>query len=255
MSQTAVVIGLGELGSLFAQGLLRTGRSVVPIMRGVRPENVARAHPAPEIVLVAVAEPDLASVLDDLPAAWRRRVGLLQNELVPRAWHAHGIESPTVAVVWFEKKPGRLVRELLPTIIQGPNAALLAAALQALGLHTQLVESESELVRALVEKNVYILTTNIAGLEAGKTVRELWQQHRALGEAVARDVIELEQALTGARLPQAELIAAFERAIHADPEHASTGRSAPARLERALRSADSLGLSVPTLRRIAAERS
>jgi hypothetical protein len=68
--------------------------SVVPILRGMRPENVARAHPAPEIA-GAVAEPDLASVLDDLPAA---QVSAWASErLVPRAWHAHGIERPTVA--------------------------------------------------------------------------------------------------------------------------------------------------------------
>jgi ketopantoate reductase len=250
-----VVIGLGQLGALFAHGFLALGRTVVPVLRGTRADDVARDHPAPELVLIAVAEDDLAPVLANLPAGWRDRVSLLQNELVPSSWRDHGIERPTVAVVWFEKKPGRPVRELLPTIVYGQNAKLLAAALEKLAISSIAVKAEHELVRALVEKNLYILVTNIAGLEAGGSVRELWRDRRALAEAVADDVITLQQALTSTAFPRPELIAALERAIMADPEHSAMGRSAPARLQRALRSADALGLELGTLRRISADRS
>ncbi len=41
-------------------------------------------------------------------------------------------------------------------------------------------------------------------------------------------------------------------AIAGDPDHKTTGRSAPARLSRALRHADEAGLAVPSLRDIAA---
>ena len=44
----------------------------------------------------------------------------------------------------------------------------------------------------------------------------------------------------------AEMVAAFT----ADPEHGAMGRSAPARLARALDQADRLGIDVPTLRSI-----
>jgi hypothetical protein len=250
-----VVIGLGQLGALFAQGFLRTGRSVVPVLRGIRAGDAVGATDEPELVLVAVAEDDLAGVLDELPESWRDRVGLIQNELLPATWQAHAIVRPSVAVVWFEKKRGRPVRELLPTILYGPNAALLAAALEKAELSSRIVDSERALVRALVEKNLYILVTNIAGLQVGGSVSELWRDHRALAEAVADDVIALQHALTQDRFPRLELMSGLERAIAADPQHACMGRSAPARLSRALHKAGCLGLELPTLQKISAERS
>lgn len=48
------------------------------------------------------------------------------------------------------------------------------------------------------------------------------------------------------------LIAGMLEAFDADPTHACAGRSAPARLERALAHADAFGLAVPTLRALAA---
>jgi hypothetical protein len=246
-----VVVGLGELGSVFAQGFLRLGHTVVPVLRATDRMQVARAHPEPRLVLVTVAEADLAPALSALPEGWKHRAGLVQNELLPGVWRAHGIDDPTVAVVWFEKKPGRAAHELLPTVVGGPEAALLAAALERVALGARVAASRAELLRALVEKNVYILTTNIAGLEAAGTVSELWREHRALVQSVANDVIDLQQALTGEQLPRTDLIGALERAIFADPAHASTGRSAPARLARAIASADRHGLAAAELRRIA----
>lgn len=246
-----VVVGLGELGSVFAQGLLRLGHTVVPVLRTTSREELAHAHPEPRLALITVAEADLDAALASLPDGWKSRAGLVQNELLPGLWRAHGITDPTVAIVWFEKKPGRLAHELMPTIVGGREAPLLAAALERVGLGARVAGSADELLRALVEKNVYILTTNIAGLEAAGTVSELWREHRSLVEAVAGDVIDLQQAQSGENLPRNALFAALERAIFADPAHASTGRSAPARLARALETADRHRLAVPTLRRIA----
>jgi len=44
-------------------------------------------------------------------------------------------------------------------------------------------------------------------------------------------------------------------AFDGDPEHGCTGRSAPARLARAIRQADAAGLAVPRLREIATRQS
>ena len=101
-----VVVGLGQLGRVFAGGLLRVGRAVVPLNRGDDMAALAQHHPAPELVLVAFAENDLHSVLAALPASWKQRVALIQNELLPRDWLAHGDTDPTVISVWFEKKKG-----------------------------------------------------------------------------------------------------------------------------------------------------
>jgi hypothetical protein len=79
----------------------------------------------------------------------------------------------------------------------------------------------------------------------------LWSQHREFAEAVAREVIEIQQALTGRKLDADALIKAMLAAFDGDPDHVCTGRSAPARLARALEQADAAGLEVPQLRGIA----
>ncbi len=55
-----VVVGLGQLGRLFAGCLLRSGHAVIPVNRGDDVEEIAAAHPAPALVLLAVGEADLS---------------------------------------------------------------------------------------------------------------------------------------------------------------------------------------------------
>ena len=246
-----IIIGLGQLGRVFAGGYLRCGRSVVPANRGDHLGVIADAHPHPEQVLVAVGEADLAGVLDAMPMVWRERVALIQNELLPAAWTAHGYVNPTVISVWFEKKPGRDPRPLIPSPVAGPGAGLLIDALASIDLPAREVAPGDELLFELVVKNVYILTTNLAGLKTGGTVAQLWDRHRDFARAIAADVIDLQEALTGAHYDRDALIDAMLDAFAGDPEHQCMGRSAPARLQRALAHADRLGLAVPSLRALA----
>jgi len=206
------------------------------------------AHPAPVLVLVAVAEPDLHTVLAALPPSWKNRVGLIQNELLPRDWQAHGIENPTVISVWFEKKKGTDAKPLIASPAAGPGADLLVGALASVDIPARRVESGDELLFELVRKNVYILTTNIAGLKTGGTVSELWRNHEAFARQVADEVMDIQDWLTGSRHDRERLIAGMLEAFAGDPQHGCTGRSAPARLSRALQHADAAGLAVPTLR-------
>jgi hypothetical protein len=252
MSGEVVVVGPGQLGRVFAGGYLRAGYSVVPVNRGDHLGVVAAAHPAPAQVLVAVGENELAGVLAAMPMAWRERVALIQNELLPAAWTAHGYTNPTVISVWFEKKPGRDPKPLIASPVAGPGARLLVDALATLDLPAREVAVGDELLFELVVKNVYILTTNLAGLKTGGTVGELWAENEAFARAVAGDVIALQAALTGARFEPEALIAGMLAAFSGDPEHQCMGRSAPARLQRALAHADRLGLAVPVLRGLAA---
>lgn len=253
--KSVIVIGLGQLGRVFAGGLLRTGHTVVPVNRGDDMARVAERWPEPTLALVAVAEADLHPVLGALPAAWKDRVGLLQNELLPRDWQAHGIEAPTVISVWFEKKRGTDAKPLLPSPVHGPQAQLLVDALTSIDLPARVVSDPDQMLWELVRKNLYILTTNIAGLEVGGTVGELWERHRTLAEAVAGDVLDLQAALTGRQFDRAALLHGMLEAFAADPQHACAGRTAAARLERALAHAAAFGLSVPALKRIAAGRA
>ena len=130
----AVIIGLGQLGRVFAGGLLRAGCSVIPVNRGDDLFTVAHAHPDPALVLVAVAEHDLHTVLAAMPGAWRPHVALIQNELLPRDWEKYRYADPTVMSVWFEKKPGTDAKPLIASPVAGPGAALLCRALTAIHL-------------------------------------------------------------------------------------------------------------------------
>ncbi|HDO33888.1 MAG TPA: hypothetical protein ENH08_02070, partial [Chromatiales bacterium] len=167
MKQAAVVIGMGEMGGVFARGFLRDGRAVVPVLRNSDLTQLAAEFAEPAVVLVAVGEAQLHDVLAEIPAPWRGRPALLQNELLARDWERHGLDTPTLAVVWFEKKPGRDAKVILPTPLYGPAAGVLAAALEALGIPCRLLEDASQLDFELVRKNLYILVSNIAGLEVG----------------------------------------------------------------------------------------
>jgi len=91
-----------------------------------------------------------------------------------------------------------------------------------------------ELLFELVVKNLYILPTNIACLRGGGKVDELWAQHRDFARRIGNDVIRLQEALTGRRLEREALFAAMVKAFEGDPSHKRMGRSAPARVARAL---------------------
>jgi ketopantoate reductase len=247
-----VVIGMGEMGSVFARGLLRLGHPVFPVNRDTSMRKLAKELPKPRLVLVAVAEQDLVPVLEKLPRVWLKNLALLQNELLPKDYEHLGKVS--VISVWFEKKRGQDSKVLIPSPAHGPRAKLLAKALGTLDIPVKLVDRQRDMLQELVVKNLYILTTNIAGLRTGGTVSALWLNHQDFARSVATDVVALQEALTGSRFNNDQLIEAMLEAFDGDPEHRCMGRSAPARLARALEHADRLGLPVPTLRAIAAEQ-
>jgi len=250
MKKAVVSIGVGEMGGVFVRGILRLGYPVVPVTRDMNMNDVANEVSNPEAVLVSVAEKDIDAVLAAIPQVWRDRLILLQNELLPRDWQKHGIKNPTVISVWFEKKPGQDFKVLIPSPVFGPHAQLIADALTALGIPVNILGSEDELLQELVLKNVYILTTNIAGLETGGTVSELWNKHEVIARMVADEVMDIQSHLISNQLDREQLIQGMLVAFDGDPDHNCKGRSAPARLERALKIADEAGLAVKKLREI-----
>jgi hypothetical protein len=140
---------------------------------------------------------------------------------------------------------------IIPSVVFGKYAQLVADALNSIDIETNVLGSAEELLFELVLKNVYILTTNIAGLQAGGTVGELWSKHQQLATEVADEIIQLQEKLTGQSLNKEQLLEGMVHAFNGDPEHGCMGRSAPARLQRALRQADEQGLDLPRLKQIA----
>ena len=250
MKKPVIVIGMGEMGAVFARGFLRTGHPVYPVTRQASIEQVAEQVPEPELVLISVGEAALQQVLKTIPSQWVDRLVLLQNELLPRDWQ--DFPESTVISVWFEKKKGQDSKVILPSPAFGKKAKLLQEAMGSIDIPVRELGNASELLFELVVKNLYILTSNITGLKVGGTVGELWSQHREVAMGVVEDIIALQQALTGETFDQQQLIDAMLAAFNGDPDHKCMGRSAPARLDRALQLAGQFALDVPHLREIAA---
>ncbi len=253
--KTSIVIGLGELGSVFATGLLKNGHQVIPVLRHDNLQEIAKAHPQPDSVWICVAEKDIHTVLASLPNHWKDRLVLIQNELLPQDWQQHSIDEPTVISVWFEKKAGKLPQVVLPSVVQGKLAAEVIGIYSKLGLPCRQLDTEAALLFELVLKNIYIQTTNIAGLVAGGTTKALVEEHHQLMQAVAKEIIQLQEALTQQSFEHDKLMKAFITACYGDPHHNCMGRSAPARLARAITLANEHHLDLPTISDIATQIS
>lgn len=250
MQKCIVVIGVGEMAGVFARGFLKAGYKVIPVTRDMPIQQVAEQTPEPACTLVSVGEKDLQATLRNLPPVWQTNLVLLQNELLPPDWQAHNLIAPTIISVWFEKKKGQDYKVLIPSPIYGPNAKLIASTLATLDIPSQVLDSSDQLLFELVRKNVYILTTNIAGLVVGSTVDKLWSQHRELATIVANEIIDIQDYLTATTNNRTALMEGMVTAINGDPEHKCMGRSAPTRLTNALAHADQANLAVPKLREI-----
>lgn len=250
MKKTVILIGVGEMGGVFARGILKTGYPVTPVSREMDLNEVAKDVPDPQAVVVAVGEKDIHSVLETIPAVWHDRLVLLQNELLPRDWLSKNIGNPTVISVWFEKKPGQDAKVIIPSPVFGPLSGFIQEALGAINISCHVLTNPDELLFELVVKNVYILTVNIAGMEVGGTVGELWAQHQALAKEVAGNVMDIQFRLIEKDLDREQLIDGMVDAFNGDLDHKCMGRSAPVRLERAITQADEYGLEVNRLREI-----
>jgi hypothetical protein len=252
MNQPVIIIGIGELGGVFAKAFLHAGYPVYPVTRGMDINEAARNIPEPLLVLVAVAEKDFESVMQSIPAPWQNCIGLLQNELLPRDWQSHGINAPTVISVWFEKKKGMDYKVLIPSRVYGPGAGPLADALAGIDIACEILSSDDDLLYELVRKNVFVFTINIAGLVLadGATTEDLWSRHNELAVAVANEVIDVQEWLTGKSFDRQRLIDGLVEGIDGDPHHKCRGRSAPGRLERVISLADEAGLEIPRIRQV-----
>ena len=250
MKKPVILVGVGEMGGVFARGILRSGYPVIPVTREMDIQLIADHHPDPALVLVSVAENDLHPTLKKLPSIWHPYIGLLQNELLPLDWEKYDYPQPTVISVWFEKKKGQDAKVLISSPAYGPKADLLVKALATLDIPAHELKNADELRYELVRKNVYILTTNIAGLVTGGTVDTLWRQHQDLARTIANEVIDIQEWLTQHTFDREQLITGFVEGIDGDRDHKCMGRSAPGRLARALAFADQANLSVPKLEEI-----
>ena len=101
-------------------------------------------------------------------------------------------------------------------------------------------------------KNAFVFTINIAGLvlAEGTDTATLWAQHHELALAIADEVIDVQQWLTGATFDRKRLIDCLIEGINGDLQHKCKGRSARGRLERLSAVADEAGLKIPRITKV-----
>jgi hypothetical protein len=174
MREAVAILGLGELGQWFAQGFLKQGVPVVPIVRAQDPAQVLAEWSAPEgpPLLVAVGESDLAAALHRIPEGARRRVALLQNATFDADVAPLGVTEPTWVVVWALRRTGHPQFVGQPTVAWGPLAERLVAAQRAVGMPAQVLQTEAERDLWMVSKYAFILTISALGLGWGGSIAE-----------------------------------------------------------------------------------
>jgi hypothetical protein len=134
MKLPVVLLGGGEMGSVFARGLLKLGHPVYPVTRGISVTDAAKHISEPTAVIVAVGEGNIHEILADIPQVWHEKLVLSQNELLPVDWQRHALEQVTTISVWFEKKPGQDFKVIIPSPVYGPFAELIHDAFGVLNI-------------------------------------------------------------------------------------------------------------------------
>ena len=253
MKPPIAIVGIGELGSVFARAFLHAGHPVYPVTREMEINTTLSRIPAPILTLLAVTEEDLPGVLKKLSPGCRSNLGLLQNELLPKVWLSNDVASPTVISVWFEKKKGMDAKALRPSPVYGPQSTLIVDALEGIGLPCRQLATADDLLVELVVKNVFVYMINICGLKTGGTTGTLWEEHAALARQVAAEIIDLQEVHTGTTFSRTDLMDGVAAGIAGDPQHKCMGRSAPARLVRFIAMADEAGIPADTIRSIQTE--
>ncbi len=254
MKKPIIVLGVGELGSVFSRAFLKNNYPVYPITRQTNIDELANTI-NPELVLVCTAEGDLQNALHSIPDKWKDRITMIQNELLPRDWQTHNFIDPTVISVWFEKKKGIDPKVLISSPAYGKKAKILIDSLALINIPSHILNSEEELLFELVLKNLYILTTNIVGLviESDANINDLRNKHSNLMSNVSNDIIALQTKLTGQTFDKQKLEQGIIKIFESDLEHSCMGRFALTRLKRTLKLAKIFNLSVPALKKIANE--
>lgn len=240
-----VVIGIGELGKLFAAAALRAGIRVTPITRDMNIEHTLNTVQAGTPILIAVGELALSTVLDGLPRNHRSSLILLQNELFPSAWS--GLEQPTIMVPWVLQKRGLPTQVAAPSPYYGEHSALVRELFANVPISGHELRSDSELMQALVDKYTFILTINTLGVLVDRTLGLWLQEDSPLIADVCAEATTLGEALCGARVDQAQCRALTEQAMLALSAVPARGRTALERVKRAHEHALRLNVDTPLL--------
>jgi hypothetical protein len=243
-----IVVGLGELGRLYGGAALRAGLRVTPWTREQRPEEALASLSEDTPVLLAVGEDALTLALQSLPEPRRRHSIWLQNELFPRDW-AELEEPPTVLVPWLLQKRGKPLIVLHPSPVFGRHAELVLAMHRAIDIPALRIEPVCG-AEALRDKYAFIVAMNALGLSSDAPLGWFLEHEQGLIESVLRESAELAGKVCEVSPAHAHVAALARTAFEALRDISPRGRTAAARIERALERATHHRLTLPTLERL-----
>lgn len=248
---SVIVVGLGELGSWFAHGLLRAGHPVIPVTRAMSLAQEQRGRAAGTPLLVAVPEAQLPDVLAQVEPDRRGDVILVQNATFRGDALRRGWPEVSWAMVWTLRKKGlpQLVGQ--PTVLWGVHAALLQGAQQQVGMPTLVAESSLELDRWLATKFAFILTISAMSLAGATSLGDAMDRQSGAVEAWIMEGLALASVRVDCLLPvepARQRILEGLRQMHDMP---TGGRAAAGRIVAALERAALHGVDAPELRQLA----
>ena len=248
--QDLVIVGTGQMGRWFAEAGVRAGRRVVPIRRQddacARLGGTSIGTP----IVVSVPEAALAETVARLPVERVPDTVLVQNGLFAADFAALGLDASTILAVWTLRKAGQPYIVAQRTGAWGRHAQAVAEVLGAHEVPVVELASEHERDVELVAKYGFILAVNALGVGRDATIAE-WLRDEpavvdaALGEGTAIAATFAPGVSVSDALPVAGAGLRGFGAMRA------AGRSAPARVARALERAEAAGLDVPVFRRLA----
>lgn len=249
--QEMIVVGLGELGQLYASAALKLGLRVTPLLRKSPREDALSGVSETAPVLVAVGENDLNQALSSLPAQRLAQLILLQNELFPSTWRAF-TPNPTVMVPWLLKKKGEPLLVARSTPVFGQHAELVEKLHVALGFQAERLPTAVALHQAIVDKYAFILTVNALGLIRDVTLGEWLSQGPEQVDAFAREAALLGERLVGQPVDLTQTLREVRSGFQHMGGMRARGRTAKARVLRAVEHATSFSFETPALQRLSA---
>lgn len=249
-----LIFGVGQLGQLYAAGALRLGIRVWPLTRQMDPEAVLATFPVGEPILLGVSEAAFADALQMIPLARRGDVVLVQNELFPNQLREWGLENATILTVWLSKKKGRPIEVARTSSAFGPHATRFHQMHNALDLPSIVLDTRSALHGDIAAKFTFILTINALGLLENLSLgqwleKDATQVSHLIDEARALAQVHLQEEVDAAQIRRWVM-----EAMEGLRDYPARGRSAEARLKKALSDAERFALELPALRKVASEQ-
>lgn len=245
------IIGVGQLGQLYAAGALRLGMRVTPLLRGQDRAAFYEALPPGTPLLLSLPEDALASEVQAVPSTRRDDVILVQNELFPHQWRALGLPHPTVATVWLSRKKHRPIEVARTSLAHGPFAQLFVDIHEALELPARVAVDDDELLQDIVAKYAFILTINALGLVENLTLGEWLARDPEGVRVLIAEAVRLGAWHAGQEMAAESISPAVLEAMQALAGYPARGRTARERLLRAARDLAHARVEAPRLLAIA----